>query len=109
MIVVLWIHDHCDFVFARGASLGKGTEFQTRNIPFESSDEIGAALPLDPPPLGEPDLTTWLVKRHITDRLIADGRRRLILVIERIGKTVVRILHFEDAVVLGGLERMLGT
>jgi len=58
-------------------------------------------------PFGESNLPSGLVKRHITDRLVAGGRVRPILVIKRIGKAVVGILHFKDAVVFLRFKGML--
>jgi len=109
VIVIVGIDHHGHFVFPYRAPASKVRQLQSRNIPFQSSNQIGTPLPLDAPPFGKPYLSSWLMKGHVTDRLIADLRTWPILIIKRIGKAVVGILHFKDAIVLGGLKCMLGS
>jgi len=91
MIVTLRIHNQGYLITISGTAAGKRCSLNGRNIPFESSNEIGAALSLDLGPLRIACTPPWLMERNIATILITLCFIGSIHIIQCIGKTVMRI------------------
>ena len=91
MIVSFGIHYHGNLIGISGTGAGECRLLDPWHIPFQSSNKIGAALPFDLRPLRESCCAARLMKGHVAAILVAQFLVRQIHVIQRIGKTVMRI------------------